>query len=65
MALLDRAWALLTSVWAKTGCNIDPNGRCTKEGCNIDPNGRCAPAPVPVNRMDTGCNIDPDSRCGV
>ena len=35
------------SLWNKTGCNVDPLGRCgipqilPDEGCNVDPNGRC------------------------
>ncbi len=45
-ALLSRAWAALTDLW-------------TKAGCNIDPHGQCLPAPTPVNRVDEGCHIDP------
>jgi hypothetical protein len=49
---LSRAWSLLTGIW-------------TKEGCNIDPNGRCLPSLVisPENSADTGCQIDPGGRC--
>lgn len=39
----------------------------SKTGCNIDPSGRCAPA-VPVEsqltiQTDTGCHIDPSGGC--
>ncbi|HTG35443.1 MAG TPA: hypothetical protein VLB76_21180 [Thermoanaerobaculia bacterium] len=49
---LNHAWSSLASLWVKTGCHIDPDGRC-------------APAPATVNRADTGCNIDPNGRCGL
>src|SRR5262245_47257485 len=46
---LAQLWSFLTSVWGKTGCRIDPDGRCVK---SPDP-GLAAPA-------DEGCRIDPD-----
>ena len=69
--LLARAWSFLTGLWSKTGCNIDPNGRCLPEtpvvqpdeGCHIDPSGRCGPE-TPDVQPDEGCNIDPFGRCG-
>lgn len=73
--VLGRLWSLLTSVWGKTGCRIDPNGRCVTSpgpgltspadtGCHIDPNGCiAAKAASPANPADEGCNIDPDGRC--
>jgi len=45
--LFHRAWSFFMSLWNKTGCNVDPLGRCgipqilPDEGCNVDPNGRC------------------------
>lgn len=38
---------VLSSLWAESGCNADPNGRCGAEpstaegGCGADPNGGC------------------------
>ncbi len=59
-------WHLLTGLWAKAGCVIDPNGSCrpiqSKEGCVIDPDGRCRVAPV-RSSADAGCDIDPSGRC--
>jgi hypothetical protein len=52
--LLGRAWSLLTALWDKEGCNIDPNGRCVTGP---------APSPLVPAQVDTGCNIDPDGRC--
>ena len=67
---LSRAWSLLTGLWTKEGCQIDPSGRClpaapplpTKEGCQIDPGGRCQPAPSPLPTKE-GFNLDPNRRC--
>ncbi len=54
---LDSLRNLLVSLWStlglgdsnKTGCEIDPWGRCitgpNKEGCDIDPWGRCIATP--------------------
>jgi hypothetical protein len=53
--LLGRAWTLLTGLWAKEGCGIDPDGHCTTRPT--------APAPVVPEQVDTGCGIDPDGRC--
>lgn len=63
---------LLTSVWLKTGCGMDPWGRCTPAtsqildtdtGCRIDPLGRCTPAATQTQGTDAGCTIDPNGRC--
>ena len=49
LELLGRAWSLVRSTVVKSGCEVDPNGRCVtapvppKSGCNVDPNGRCLP----------------------
>ena len=62
----DSLWSSLAKFWAKTGCHIDPSGRCEPQpitsdiGCNIDPDGRCAPRPIPSK---AGCNIDPSGHC--
>ena len=54
-ALLGRGWAFFTSLWTKTGCSIDPDGRGTNAPI---------PAPIPEDQADTGCGIDPNGRCG-
>lgn len=59
--LFSRLLRLLSGLWEKEGCIIDPNGRCapvTDAGCLIDPDGQCAPV-IP----DAGCIIDPNGRC--
>lgn len=50
LEILGRLWSVVQGVFSKTGCHIDPSGRCTqppssqtKAGCNIDSNGRCTP----------------------
>jgi hypothetical protein len=65
-------WSLLVNVWSKSGCGIDPYGRCIDSpapqnldnGCGLDPYGRClnAQAPSPQN-LDSGCGADPYGRC--
>jgi hypothetical protein len=71
--VLDQAWQRLIEIWRKTGCNIDPDGRCATSatpassadsGCHIDPNGQCQTSAAPVSSADTGCQIDPFGRCG-
>jgi hypothetical protein len=54
LALVSRAWSFITSLWSKSGCQIDPDGRCA--------NGP-APLPPPTDHSDIGCNIDPNGRC--
>lgn len=64
-------WSFLTSLWAKNGCQVDPDGRCApgltsvlpgrKNGCQVDPNGRCLPHPS--HAADNGCSADPNGRC--
>jgi hypothetical protein len=53
--LLSRAWTLLTGLWDKEGCHIDPNGRCVT--------APAAAASVVPEQVDTGCGIDPNGRC--
>ena len=50
-AIFTQVWEFLTGVWARNGCDIDPNGRCV-------------PRPNPAADLDNGCNIDPNGRCG-
>jgi hypothetical protein len=50
--LFNRAWAYLTSLWNKTGCKLDPDGRCIT-----------VPDPVPSSE-GTGCKLDPNGLCG-
>jgi hypothetical protein len=54
LALVSRAWSFLTSLWSKSGCQIDPNGQCVSRPS----------LPPPTNQSDAGCNIDPNGRCG-
>ena len=53
--LLSSAWTLLTGLWAKEGCGIDPDGHCVTAPATA--------APVVPEQVDTGCGIDPDGRC--
>jgi hypothetical protein len=52
--LFNQLWNTLRSLWAKSGCNIDPNGRCVSSP---------VPQPPPTIQTDEGCNIDPNGRC--
>jgi len=54
LALVSRAWTLLTSLWSKTGCQIDPSGSCVS-----------GPTQQPRPTTDAGCNIDPNGGCGL
>jgi hypothetical protein len=68
--VLTRIWSLVTGLWSKNGCQIDPNGYCipgigegditVENGCQIDPDGQCASSPVTTKN---GCIIDPNGRC--
>jgi|1186.fasta_scaffold315009_1 hypothetical protein len=62
-------WSLLTSLGAKNGCQVDPNGIClprsshaADNGCSADPNGICLPRSS--HAADNGCSADPNGRCG-
>ena len=64
-------WNFLTSLWAKNGCEVDPNGRCLaaqvggKNGCQVDPSGNCLPGTGPARLgEENGCQVDPNGRCG-
>jgi hypothetical protein len=71
LPLLAPLWSLLTSVWGKEGCHIDPNGRCVANpdsgliapadtGCNIDPSGCAAAREASLaSPADEGCHLDP------
>lgn len=71
--VLTQAWALVSSLWEKAGCVIDPNGLCVVRpsptltsqpaGCGIDPSG--SPETLTSQPLDgeAGCGIDPDGRC--
>ena len=48
--ILAQVWDFLTGVWARSGCTIDPDGRCV-------------PRPSPTTEIDSGCDIDPSGRC--
>ncbi len=55
----------LSLIWSKSGCGLDPFGRCepAKNGCQLDPHGRCLDkAATPINTKN-GCQIDPYGRC--
>ena len=71
-SVLARIWSLVTGLWSKNGCWIDPNGirYCTggisegdptiENGCQIDPSGQCVSEPVTTKN---GCIVDPDGHC--
>ncbi|HEX3525899.1 MAG TPA: hypothetical protein VH988_02435 [Thermoanaerobaculia bacterium] len=75
--LLGHLWSFLANIWLKSGCYIDPSGRCTPqtatpvrqgdEGCYIDPDGRCAThlaaPPASTSQPKSGCYIDPNGGC--
>ncbi|HSS77945.1 MAG TPA: hypothetical protein VLV54_14540 [Thermoanaerobaculia bacterium] len=68
--VLGTLGGLLTSLWFKTGCTMDPLGsyaprpqtQSTDTGCTVDPNGRCA-LPPQTQSADEGCTMDPLGRC--
>jgi hypothetical protein len=55
LILLEHLQGFLTSVWAKTGCPIDPWGRCS-QGSQQQERTTLGQAPVPA---DEGCRLDP------
>jgi hypothetical protein len=65
--ILGRLGGLLTAIWTKEGCGIDPLGGCapsmptSDSGCTIDPLGGCA---TNTSNSDAGCVIDPWGSCG-
>lgn len=69
-SVLARIWSLVTGLWSKNGCRIDPDGYCLpgigegdptiENGCVIDPSGQCVSEPVTTKN---GCIVDPDGRC--
>jgi hypothetical protein len=69
---LERLWSLVSVVWLKNGCGLDPDGACapaapatTENGCWIDPSGVRRCEPVAPTTTKNGCRIDPDGvpRC--
>lgn len=68
-SVFARIWSLVTGLWNKNGCIVDPDGYCLpgigegdptiENGCVIDPSGQCVNEPVTKN----GCQIDPSGRC--
>jgi hypothetical protein len=52
--VLSLAWEVITGEWMKTGCTIEPDGRCIPTS---------APVSSPLNSADLGCQIDPGGRC--
>lgn len=73
--VLIQAWGLLSSLWAKGGCGLDPSGTCLKsapplqgeEGCGLDPDGRCLRSTTtqttPLDPGEGGCGLDPNGLC--
>jgi hypothetical protein len=55
LAVVSRAWSFLRSLWSKSGCQIDPDGRCASSPARLPP---------PPDHFDTGCHIDPNGSCG-
>lgn len=75
--LLQALEAFVMSVWGKTGCEIDPLGRCgvggsvpATDGQKTRPveeeenAGHIDPFGGSSSSMDGGCEIDPFGRCG-
>lgn len=68
-----RLWSVLTGLWTKNGCSVDPDGRClpgssstvtTDNGCQVDPSGRCLPGKRAMRvTPKNGCELDPNGRC--
>jgi hypothetical protein len=68
--LFAGAWRLLSRVWSKEGCMIDPHGICVPKatvvpssdaGCGLDPYGHCIDAGS--STLDNGCGLDPHGGC--
>lgn len=51
--LFSKIWSLLTSMWNKNGCRVDPNGICVSQQGNTD---------ITVG-ADNGCSGDPNGHC--
>jgi hypothetical protein len=70
-APLDFFRDLLTGVWNKNGCQVDPWGRCLGQqsstsdtGCQVDLHGRCLNRQSePAVTAKNGCQVYPDGRC--
>ena len=62
LGFLDRLHEFLVSVWNKTGCAIDPLGRCSPDHTEAGPRPP-ATGPTGVLAADEGCAIDPWGRC--
>ncbi len=68
--LLGRVRGFFSSIWAPSGCEIMPDGRCGaapklnfgEAGCVIEPDGRCGAAPNHIFGAH-GCELEPDGRC--
>jgi|SRR4051794_29149572 len=66
--VLSLAWSFITGGWIKTGCQIDPSGRCiTTSSPAVNPENGHSPARRerrrPVLPTKEGCHIDPSGRC--
>ena len=74
--LFGRVRGFISSIWAPSGCEVVPDGRCGAaptpggtEGpvlgesrCVLMPDGRCGAAPTLVFN-EARCLIEPDGRC--
>ena len=63
LVLMERLQGFLTSVWAKTGCAIDPWGRCSADQTTTNPVPPPASGPSEAVDADDGCAIDPWGAC--
>jgi hypothetical protein len=70
--ILTQFWSFVSSIWAKNGCEIDPNGVCvlspatatsSDNGCGLDPDGHCLTGLSTLQPSENGCGLDPDGRC--
>src|SRR3982751_241261 len=64
--VLSLAWRFITGGWIKTGCQIDPSGRCITTSAPAIPVGASGGhrgERHPALRTKEGCQVDPGGRC--
>jgi len=68
--LFGRVRGFMSSIWAASGCELMPDGRCGaapnpisgENGCQLPPDGRYGAAPTFIFG-ESGCELMPDGRC--
>jgi hypothetical protein len=69
--VLSLAWRVITRGWIKTGCTIEPDGRCLSVSSPATQSGNSANGASgdrsrghrPALPTKIGCTIEPDGRC--